>query len=112
MVPVGKATPGLSPGSTRQQRSLIPTLGHRISTSDLHKSCSQALSQPGPQFKSVALWMGGSFQSLRPVVFGHGFDRMAADNSLCQLSFKARKVLWPWYQAEGTAETLQYQTGH
>lgn len=51
--------------------------------------------------------MGGSFQSLHPVVFGHGFDRMAADNFLCQLCFKARKVLWPWSQ--GTAETLLAQ---
>lgn len=51
--------------------------------------------------------MGGSFQSPHPVVFGHGFDRMAADNFLCQLSFKARKVPWPWSQ--GTAETLLAQ---
>lgn len=64
-------------GGTKQQRPLIPAVVRRISTSDVLKSCSQALSQPGPHLNSFMLWMGGSFQSLRPVVFGHGFDRTA-----------------------------------
>lgn len=55
----------------------MPAVVHRISTSDVLKSCSQALSQPGPHLNSFTLWMGGSFQSLHPVVFGRGFDRTA-----------------------------------
>lgn len=43
----------MKPGGTKQQRPLIPAVVPRISTSDVLKSCSQALSQPGPHLTQL-----------------------------------------------------------